>query len=176
MYVVCSITCFLGGKNNTRFVQVLKGLNKLIAYFGISAVGLVGGAIFVFLSGIIPFWILSPTLPPKMAYLIFFLTEFVLNYLFIVSASSYLLAGNPMRPRVQVLLFRTAVAFLPSLVMASIGGAIIAFRWATAGSSFTEISNHLLLFFIAGSIQGGCSIWGKLSSWHKLHLLCFSSR
>jgi hypothetical protein len=104
----------------------------LIGYFGKSVVGLLLGVLCVFLSGVIPFLLLPATLPPKLAYTIFVVSEFVLNFVFIVFITSYLRTDAAKGRHMQILLRKTLLAFLPAVVMACVAGAIVTWKYVSS--------------------------------------------
>jgi len=108
--------------------KVLRGLDTLIGYSSKSVVGLALGIVCVFLSGIIPFMMLPATLPPTLAYFIFVVSEFTLNFDFVVFAASYLRSDATKARLMPTLLRKTLIAFLPAVVVASITGAIVTWK------------------------------------------------
>jgi hypothetical protein len=113
----------------TNRSKVLRGLDTLIGYSSKSVVGLALGIVCVFLSGIIPFMMLPATLPPTLAYFIFVVSEFTLNFDFVVFASSYLRSDTTKARLMPALLRKTLIAFLPAVVVASITGAIVTWKY-----------------------------------------------
>jgi hypothetical protein len=124
--------------------KVLRGLDALIGYSSKSVVGLALGIVCVFLSGIIPFMMLPATLPPTLAYFIFVVSEFTLNFDFVVFAASYLRSDATKARLMPTLLRKTLIAFLPAVVVASITGAIVTWKYVTS------------LIPFAGMVAGGC--------------------